>query len=102
MGTSLNMNKYNILDTKDKLEWFDSLIKDVNLISLDTETNGLLLYKTTIIGFSISCDSSSGVYVPLLNWVPNEESSKNRKIKGIVHSCFMDGEFECVWTGRLM
>ena len=90
--------KYNTLDTKEKLEWFDGIIKDKELISLDTETNGLLLYKTTIIGFSISYNNSSGVYVPLLEWVPDETTRKTRKVKGVSHSCHMDGELRCIWT----
>ena len=91
--------KYNTLDTKEKLEWFDEIIKDKNLIALDTETNGLLLYKTTIIGFSISYDSESGVYIPLLEWVPDPASRKTRKVKGVNHTCLMDGELRCIWTG---
>ena len=91
--------KYYIADTKDKLEELDEIFKDKELLSVDTETNGLLLYKTTIIGFSISFDSHSGYYVPLLTWVPDDTSIKKRKIKGTTYDSFMDGCFECVWTG---
>ena len=91
--------KYYIADTKDKLEELDEIFKDKELLSVDTETNGLLLYRTTIIGFSISYDSNSGCYVPLLKWVPDETSIKKRKIKGTTYTSFMDGCFECVWTG---
>ena len=92
--------KYNTLDTLDKLEWYDTIIKDKDLIALDTETNGLLLYKTTIVGFSISFDSDSGVYIPLLKWVPDRNSIKSRRVKGISYSCYVDGHFECVWSGK--
>ena len=91
--------KYFIADTQDKLEELDEIFKDKELLSVDTETNGLLLYKTTIIGFSISFDSDSGYYVPLLTWVPDESSVKKRKIKGTTYTSFMDGHFKCVWTG---
>ena len=92
--------KYFIADTKQKLEELDEIFKDKELLSVDTETNGLLLYKTTIIGFSISYDGNSGCYVPLLEWIPNEQSKKTRKIKGVAYDCLMDGEFRCVWSGN--
>ena len=98
MKTQLS-TKYFIADTKEKLEELDEILQDKVLLSVDTETNGLLLYKTTIIGFSISYDRHSGCYVPLLKWVPDETSVKKRKIKGITYTSFMDGHFECVWSG---
>ena len=99
MRTQLS-TKYFIADTKEKLEELDEILQDKMLLSVDTETNGLLLYKTTIIGFSISYDGNSGCYVPLLEWVPDEQSKKTRKIKGEAYDCLMDGEFRCVWSGN--
>ena len=95
------MKKYNILNDKQKLEEFSQIVKDKELLSFDTETNGLNLYKTVIIGFSISYDSESGIYVPLLEWQPHDHKAlKTRKVKGIEYRSFMDGHFIDVWTGE--
>ena len=93
------MERYNILDTKEKLADFDKIVSQYDTISLDTETNGLLLYKTVVIGFSISVNSKSGIYVPILSWVPDESSKKIRRIKGVPHEFMPKGHFINIWSG---
>lgn len=102
---SLKWGKYNIIDTKERLESLDAHLMDgttprFNLMAYDTETNGLELYKTVVIGFSLSTDSKSGFYIPLLYWVPDPKSEKVRSIAKVKRPIFENGEFECVWTGK--
>jgi DNA polymerase I-like protein with 3'-5' exonuclease and polymerase domains len=100
-----NWKKYNILDTKELLERADEFLMDgdtprFQLMAYDTETNGLNLYKTVVIGFSFSLDSKSGFYVPLLYWVPDEKSEKIRSIDKVKRPIFEEGQFRCHWTGK--
>ena len=99
---TLLSSKYNILDTKEKLELFDATIADKKLISVDTETNGLRLYKTVVIGFSISFNSNDGYYIPMLEWVPDTDKPKKaRKVKTIAYESYMTGHFKDIWTGEI-
>lgn len=97
-------NKYNRIDTIEKLEKLDSYLispdntHNFTLISYDTETNGLLLYKSVIIGFSISTDTKSGFYIPLLEWKPDPKSLKTRKVDKVPYESYMEGCFKDVWS----
>lgn len=98
--------KYNRIDTKEKLQQLDSFLMDgdkhrYSLVSLDTETNGLLLYKSAVVGFSISINETQGFYIPLLEWVPDEKSLKKRKVDKVAYESFMNGHFRDVWTGMV-
>lgn len=98
--------KYNLVDTEDKLKELDAVLMDGNTarykyLAFDTETNGLDLYKSTVVGFSISPDSQTGYYIPLLRWVPNPESLKKRKFKKVEYQSYMEGQLKCVWTGQV-
>jgi DNA polymerase I-like protein with 3'-5' exonuclease and polymerase domains len=97
--------KYNLVDTKEKLQQLDAILMDgeaprFKLLGYDTETNGLQLYKTTVVGFSISYDRHSGYYVPLLRWVPDESSRRERSFEKVKYSACMEGRLQCVWTGE--
>lgn len=101
----MSWGKYNILDTEELLAEADAhLMKGdeprFKLMAYDTETNGLDLFKTVVIGFSFSTDSKSGFYVPLLYWRPDPKSEKLRSIDKVKRKIFENGEFECIWTGK--
>lgn len=97
--------KYNLVDTKEKLQLLDQILMDgdkpkFQLLGFDTETNGLQYYKTTVVGFSISYDRHCGYYVPLLRWIPDESSRKERSVDKVKYSACMSGKLQCVWTGE--
>lgn len=101
----MRFGKYNYIDTVEKLEAMDAFLMEddspkFGLVSLDTETNGLELYKTIVVGFSISTDSKSGFYIPLLEWVPDPKSLKTKKIDGEPTQVYEHGWFEDVWRDR--
>jgi DNA polymerase I-like protein with 3'-5' exonuclease and polymerase domains len=101
-----NSARYRILDTREALELADGYLMEDGeprfpMMAYDTETNGLHLYKTVMIGFSFSTDSKSGYYVPLLYWRPDPKSEKLRSIDKVKQMIFTDGELECAWTGKL-
>ena len=101
----ISWGKYNILDTKDLLKKADQYLMNgevpkFNLMAFDTETNGLLLYKTVIIGFSFSTDAESGFYVPLLYWKPDLKSEKIRSIDKVKRPIIEDGCLVDAWTGK--
>lgn len=94
--------KYNILDTPELLKQADEFLMDgdtprFELIALDSETNGLDLYKTVVIGFSFSTDSKSGFYVPLLFWVPDVSSEKTKTLDKVKRQIYEHGVFVDVW-----
>lgn len=98
--------KYNLVDTHEKLKQLDAILMNgdapkFKLLGYDTETNGLQLFKTTVVGFSISFDRYSGYYVPLLRWIPDESSRKERSVDKVKYSACMDGKLQCVWTGEI-
>lgn len=98
--------RYNLVDTHEKLKQLDAILMDgdtprFRLLGYDTETNGLQLFKTTVVGFSISFDRHSGYYVPLLKWVPDETSRRDRSVDKVKYSACMDGKLQCVWTGQV-
>lgn len=92
--------KYNTVDTVEKLKELDKILADKDLLAVDTETNGILLYRSTVVGFSISFNRHSGYYIPLLKWVPIEKSLKKRKKDKVEYMSYMDGYLQCVWTGE--
>lgn len=97
--------KYNLVDTHEKLKELDAILMDgdtprFRLLGYDTETNGLQLFRTTVVGFSISFDRHSGYYIPLLKWVPDESSRRERSVDKVKYSTCMDGKLQCVWTGE--
>jgi DNA polymerase I-like protein with 3'-5' exonuclease and polymerase domains len=69
-------------------------------MSFDTETNGLGLYTSTMVGFSVSFNDYSGFYIPILEWVPEEKSRRKRTVDKVEYSACMDGHLRCVWTGE--
>lgn len=97
--------KYNLVNSFDLIKELDSILMDkgkpkFNVLSYDTETNGLNLHKSTIVGFSISVSRSQGYYIPLLVWQPNKDSLKNRKVKSVEYQSYMDGQLFCPWTNE--
>lgn len=97
--------KYNLVDTREKLQQLDAILMNgdvprFKLLGYDTETNGLQLFKTTVVGFSISFDKHSGYYIPLLRWVPDESSRRERSFEKVKYSACMEGRLQCVWTGE--
>lgn len=63
---------YQIVNTKEKFDWAISNIKKAKIISVDTETTGLMIYnipdssnaKSVIVGMSISWTRNQGIYIP--------------------------------------
>ena len=99
------IGKYNYINTKEKLEWLDEILMDgptprFKLLAVDTETNGLRIHRTTVIGFSVSYNKKVGFYIPLLEWTPDLNSLKTRKVDKIEYQSYMDGCFTDVWTGK--
>src|SRR5579863_4239595 len=98
--------KYRVLDTREKLDRADEWLMDgdeprYKLMAYDTETNGLDLFRTVVIGFSFSTDSKTGFYVPLLYWKPDPKSEKLRSIDKVKRMIFLEGHLECAWTGKI-
>ena len=96
-------SKYNHIDTKEKLKALDEFLMESDkpkfeLIAFDTETNGLQLYKTVVIGFSISTDSKSGFYIPLLRWIPDKGSLKTKSIEKVKWEVYENGKLEDIWN----
>lgn len=102
----MNFGKYNLIDTKEKLKELDQFLMNPDgtpkfkLLAFDTETNGLHIHKSTMVGFSISTDSSSGFYIPILEWIKDPDSLKIKKIDKKPTRVFTEGKLRCVWTGE--
>ncbi len=98
--------KYNYINTIEAIQELDKYLmnpdgtKKFDIISLDTETNGLRLYKNTIVGFSLSVNNYQGFYIPLLEWIPDKSSFKKITKNKVKYDIFADGHFKCVWTGK--
>jgi len=98
--------KYNYINTIEKIQELDKYLmnpdgtKKFDIISLDTETNGLRIYKNTIVGFSLSVNNYQGFYIPLLEWIPDESSRKNITKDKVKYEIFANGHLKCVWTGK--
>ncbi len=102
----MQWGKYNYVNNIDKVRQLDQYLmapdgsKNFEYIAVDTETNGLRIYKNTIIGFSLSVNNWQGFYIPLLEWVPDLSSLKTRKVNKVSVESYMDGHFVDVWTGK--
>lgn len=100
------VEKYNAIRTYADLEWLDSLLMEGetakhNIIAIDTETNGLLQNRSTVVGLSLAFNHYSGFYIPLLDWNPDLSYKKSRTKEKIVYPCvYPNGNFKCVWTGE--
>jgi len=97
--------KHNRIDSLEKLKELDFFLMDgdkpkFDFLAIDTETNGLLLYKSVVIGFSVAVSKDQGFYIPFLEWKKIPTSLKKRTIKGEVYECFMSGNYVDIWTGK--
>lgn len=99
--------KYNLVDTVDKLKALDKLLMDGNtpkykILAYDTETNGIPLYKSTVVGFSVSFNEKQGFYVPFLVWEKDPKSKKLRTHKKEKYpNHHKNGKLRCIWTNEL-
>lgn len=99
--------KYNLVDTVEKLKILDKILMDgsnpkFKILAYDTETNGLLLHKSVVVGFSVSYDDKKGWYVPFLVWEKDPKSKKVRTYKKEKYpEHHKDGKLKCIWTGDL-
>lgn len=98
--------KYNLINTPEAISAADKFLiapsgKPLHpLVSYDTETNGLNLYKTSIVGFSWAVDRHMGFYLPLLVWQPDLKSKKSRTKDKVKMEVFTDGKLLNPWTGK--
>lgn len=103
----MTWGKYNLINTPELIDKLDKYLVDPsgrplhNLISYDTETNGLQQYKTSVVGFSLSVNSTQGFYLPLLIWQPDLSSKKSRTKDKIKMDVYTDGKLLNPWTGKL-
>jgi DNA polymerase I-like protein with 3'-5' exonuclease and polymerase domains len=101
----MQWQKYNLINTPELIQALDEYLINqdgtpkFNLISFDTETNGLDLYKTVLVGFSLSVNSQQGFYIPLLEWVPDVSSQKTRTKDKVKREVYINGQLRCTWTG---
>lgn len=99
-------DKYNLINTPELIKSVDDLLiapsgkPNYGIISYDTETNGLNLHKTSVIGFSFAVDKYKGFYVPLLVWVPDPKSKKMRTKDKVKMEIFEHGHLLNPWTGN--
>jgi DNA polymerase I-like protein with 3'-5' exonuclease and polymerase domains len=98
--------KYQYIDTLEKIYEVDRLLMNADdsrkyeVIALDTETNGLQIYKASVIGFSFAVDSMKGYYLPLVEWIPDISTEKTKTVNKEKYNVFTEGRFKCVWTGN--
>tara|TARA_R110000868_G_C10973188_1_gene771534 strand:+ start:70982 stop:73687 length:2706 start_codon:yes stop_codon:yes gene_type:complete len=71
-----------------------------NIVAIDTETNGLDIWKASVIGFSWSIDRHKGWYLPLVEWIPDTSFQKKVTKNGVKYDVYPNGHFKCVWTGN--
>jgi DNA polymerase I-like protein with 3'-5' exonuclease and polymerase domains len=104
---SMVWEKYNLINTPELIKELDDFLMNqdgtpkFNLVSYDTETNGLNLHKTAIVGFSLAVDKYKGFYVPLLVWVPDPKSQKSKTKDKVKMEVFTDGHLLNIWTGKI-
>lgn len=102
----MNWKKHNVIDSYEMLAEVDQYLvaedgtSNFEFIAFDTETNGLELYKTVVIGFSFATSRNEGFYLPLLVWVPDPNSAKERTKDKVKRTIFEDGHLQCFWTGE--
>lgn len=103
----MNWQKYNLINTPELITAVDRLLiapsgaPNYPIISYDTETNGLNLYKTSIVGFSFAVNKYQGYYVPLLIWQPDPKSLKSKTKDKVKMNVFTEGKLLNPWTGKL-
>lgn len=103
----MNWEKYNLINTPELIKELDDYLMSqdgtpkFNLVSYDTETNGIPLYKTAIVGFSLAVDAYKGFYVPLLVWVPDPKSKKSKTKDKVKMEVYTDGHLLNIWTGKI-
>lgn len=103
----MNWEKYNLINTPELIKAVDDYLMNEDgtpkfpLMSYDTETNGLALYKTVVVGFSFSVDRHKGFYVPFLVWVPDEKSKKMRTKDKVKMEVIEEGHFVNPWDGKI-
>lgn len=106
MKVTMDWQKYNLINTPELIKSLDDYLitpsgkPNFPVISYDTETNGLSLYKTSIVGFSLSVDKYKGFYIPLLVWKPDFSSRKQRTKDKVKREVFTDGCLVSPWTGK--
>lgn len=99
--------KYNLINTPEMIKAVDDYLMKPSgepnfpLMAYDTETNGLRLYNTTIVGFSFAVSRHQGFYFPLLKWIPDPKSLKTRTRQKVKIDIMEEGHLECVWTGKI-
>jgi DNA polymerase I-like protein with 3'-5' exonuclease and polymerase domains len=102
----MKWEKYNLINTPEKIKLLDDYLigpsgkPNFNLVSYDTETNGLEYFKTSVVGFSLSVDRYKGFYIPLLIWEPDPKSFKVRTKNKEKIDVFTDGRLLNPWTGK--
>lgn len=77
-GTLDIIDNYKLITSIEELKEFGEKCKD-KVIAVDTETTGLTYYEDKIVGFSISLDAYSGIYVPIRHKIRREEKVKEVK-----------------------
>lgn len=77
-GTLDIIDNYTLIKSIDELKEFAEKCVG-KIIAVDTETTGLTYYEDKIVGFSISLDAYSGVYVPIRHQIRREEKIKEAK-----------------------
>ncbi|MCG3175437.1 MAG: hypothetical protein MOGMAGMI_00366 [Candidatus Omnitrophica bacterium] len=102
----MEWKKYNLIDSIEKIKLVDSYLisndsPNFKFIALDTETNGLHLYKTCIVGFSFAVKEFEGFYLPLLEWVPDKTTTKTKTLQGEKFTIYEKGHFRCIWSGEV-
>lgn len=103
----MSFGKYNLVDGPEMIKKVDDYLisqdgtPKFSFMTFDTETNGLFLYKTCVVGFSFSVNKHSGFYFPLLVWVPDLSSKKMRTKDKVRYEVFKDGHLKCFWTGKI-
>ena len=100
-------SKYNLINTPELINKLDEYLMSqdgtpkFNLVSYDTETNGIPLYKTAVVGFSLAVNKDQGFYVPLLVWVPDPKSKKSKTKDKVKMEVYTDGHLLNIWTGKI-
>lgn len=103
----MQWDKYNLINTIELITELDQYLitpegePNFNVVAYDTETNGLRLHTTAIVGFSLSVNRHQGFYIPLLVWVPDVKSQKTRTKDKVKMEVFEHGHLMCPWTGEI-
>jgi DNA polymerase I-like protein with 3'-5' exonuclease and polymerase domains len=99
--------KYTVIDSPEMIKKVDDYLMNPDgspkfpFMTFDTETNGLPLYTTVVVGFSFSVNRYSGFYFPLLVWVPDLSTQKKRTKDKVEYQVYKEGHLKCFWTGKI-